>query len=203
MHRSLLLLVVGALFGVFGETRATSAQPEEISFRGLRFGVDLREQIPECSKGCLSFAPTQYCGRSEMPEKTCWESVGGIESFSVEFFDSLARDLVLYRGGAGQRDGKLVSLDFEFGTSEFPTLEALFRAKYGKPAASKEAPWQSKGGVRTKSQMRRWKWRGLLIQLQAPALKVDSGIATIKTVEAATAEQDRQKEQHRRNLKDL
>jgi len=59
---------------------------------------------------------------------------------------------------------------------KFSDIEALFQAKYGRPALAKDEPWQSKGGANTVSHVRAWKWKGLFIQGLQEIVWVENGV---------------------------
>jgi hypothetical protein len=200
--RALGTVLTGAMSLTFAFARADS---DPMTFRGLRFGVDVRDQIKECKRNCKYTDYNGYCFDIEIPKQTCWKGMSKEkrEPGWVLFFDSLTTALVIQDAYVSQRNGKLSSVSFSFGTFAFGQLESLFREKYGTPTVVKEEPWQSKGGVRTKSQTRVWDRKDLHIELVAPTTDIDHGSAVIATQESMAESHKNQSEQRQKLMKDL
>jgi hypothetical protein len=167
--------------------RPSSGADDVMTFRGLRFGVDVREQIPECKKDCELTDPVSgYCFGSLLPKQTCWQAATkkDPEPSKVQFFDDLTDSLDLSEGLVNQLGGKLSALRVFFEASIFPQLETLFRTKYGEPTAVQATPGQSEGGGRIETRLRVWDLKDLYVELSAPAGEQDRGWATILTQEA-------------------
>jgi hypothetical protein len=153
---------------------AAAGASDAPSFRGVRFGVDISEQLPQC--------PKQYQSESQ----TCWEPAGScldrgpdLTCGHVHFHDALVQTVGWAANFIEQRGKGAVELTLYFPTAAFDDLERTFREKYGKPALSVERPWQSKGGINTKSHVRTWKWRGLDIEVEAPGMSIDQGFLIV------------------------
>jgi hypothetical protein len=281
------------------EEKARAADEEAArnrpSFRGIRFGVDVREQIPECAKKFLPVGGTsgglQVYDDEDTMRQTCWErhvacvdgsallrtAVACSDPWIVVFADNLNGMLPL-AAFVEQVNGKLALLSFgksspatqaaaeakaaslsaenakrhadedfaiqrsqgathqelvalaqaqdatqmlallarriqlhikllrrfnNFSVRSFPDAEALFRAKYGRPALSNDEPWQSKGGVQAKSLLRVWKWKGLTIRLKSIDEDVDSGSLIVATDEYIESSEKQRLERLKRGLGNL
>lgn len=196
---------------------ASAALAEEKTFRGIKFGVSVIGQVDECVRSSKEYAHRAYLYPIELKQagsKTCWES----HCFSPEscpatsmrtvmaivFIDSLSDQGLLDDGGfVTEKDGNLVQLRFGIPVTDFARIESLFQAKYGKPLVAKESPWQSKGGVRTKSQLRIWTWNGLHISLEAPTRDVDHGMVLIAMKSYLEQLQKDELDRKKKGLKDL
>lgn len=185
--RQVLTSLALAMILPFLIARPSSGDDDVMTFRGLRFGVDVREQIPECKKDCELTDPVSgYCFGSLLPKQTCWQASlkKDTEPSKVQFFDDLTDSLDISEGLVNQLGGKLSAIRFFFGAAAFPQLETRFRTKYGDPQVVQATPGQSKDGGRIESQLRVWDLKDLHIELSAPSEESDRGSATILTQEA-------------------
>ena len=200
-----------------GADAGRAALPSNLpTFRGLRFGLDLAAQIPECprteyfysSGGSTCWQQDTHCFNmpGRLPEESrrlAVQSHGCGHPREVTFRDDLggtigsAADVTLV-------DGKLVALYGRF-SPPGKVIEAaeVFRAKYGEPQTAREEPWQSEGGVRTTAVVRLWQWNRLLIELRAPDQDINTGSVSVVHQDYADRLKDQRQEQLRKGVRDL
>jgi hypothetical protein len=183
------------------------------AFRGVRFDIKVTAQIGECPR-----QRTVLEHYASSPPTTCWmqEESGCITypnlpssspdrcGFPVEiiFVDSLASALGRSFVSVGE-DGKLERIMFGFSVKDFGDIATVFRAKYGRPATSRREAWQSKGGVRTRSQTYVWSWRGLRIRIVAPSSDLDHGDGYVETMAWLKSREADHENKLRRGVGDL
>lgn len=162
------------------------------TFRGLCFGVDIRQQLPKCD----------YSIRGQ---GACWSERGEIDGepyYSVRFNDSL-NDTLGTVATVMQVDDGLGWLSFSYAAFKLEDIAKLLIAKFGKPGSSTTRPWQSKGGAKTTALSIQWHVRRLRIYAAAPSDEIDRGTLTVTTDEYLDhSERVRQKKQQR-GVKDL
>lgn len=202
------LLVTAVVLGALSfacPARISYGESDIMTFRGLRFGEDVRKQIPECTKKCQFPDYDGYCHYLDLPKKTCWKAYqkAGKTPARIIFFDSLSEKLGIQEAGINQIDDKLSAVTFYFTTAAFTVLESLFREKYGNPTRATEAPWQSKGGVSTTSQTRIWELKGLHVEIKAPTDSIDEGRGSLQTPQQQVEEQKALDEKLQQLRKDL
>jgi hypothetical protein len=100
-------------------------------------------------------------------------------------------------------EGRLVGITERTSPAVFDDLNALFRAKYGKPAASHDRPCQSNAGVRITCHDEAWNWKGIHIEVASPFETMDEALVIIMTSERFAAEQGQKIQQQRQGMKDL
>ncbi len=117
---------------------------DDNTFRGLRFGVDIRAQVPECAKckdmivGTTDYCATKALRKQKSPPPACWKQAADMKdvSLGIEFVDALDKDYMLTEGTVwltDQIDGKLTDVVFECcGESHFDDLVQLVSDRFGK-----------------------------------------------------------------------
>lgn len=155
---------------------------EPRSFMGLRFGEDIRQQVPEC--------PRSWWEVKVPCRKDIVDSLHEIHNLYVG-------DRSLGEVLASQVSDKLEKVSITFSSDRYPEMLAMFSERYGKPKSTAVEQWRSKAGATFTNNTASWKWRSLEISIDERGLKVDEGMA-IYTTAAWRAAQNAERE---RNVK--
>jgi len=192
-------LVVGALV-CFSSVTGLAANGLGASFRGMKFGVPLRDQAPECVRDSNGIA-----GYEAEPKATCWTGSSGTNVvIGLRIIDSLTHTTFsIYTSATLDGDGNLVGITEKFSPGGFHEVDTLFRTKYGKPAATLDRPCQTGIGVQLTCHTRVWNWKGIHIEIVSPWDTADEALVLIMTRERFAVEKGNQLHKERQSLKDL
>ncbi len=170
-------------------------------------GRSVRDQMSECPRSTASSysSASTPCWTQDLlcllkvgtPDTPCGEPA------AIRFPDTLDGLFPMAEWISDLKGGTVNSLSTVFLEGKFGAVEDLCRAKYGKPIVSTVEPWQSKGGVNTKSQVRVWKWRSATIYIKYPFATIDSGTFAISTDDYYKQQQKAEKDATSRRLKNL
>jgi hypothetical protein len=109
----------------------------------------------------------------------------------------------LSRGYVVEDEGQVVELRVRFHPENFAALGSILQSKYGAPEVSENNPWQSKGGVRTMSHFRGWRWAGLMISIRAPTRDIYSGDLVVISQAYVEKTAKERRERLRKSAEDL
>jgi hypothetical protein len=170
-------------------------EPDE--FRGLKFGEDLRQQIPECPSSYT--AGRKYYRWTDTKER-CWEPMSTARGSEADYwlrnFSSLGR---VPAGSlwARQIDNRLSFVSMTVNHDFFDDLRAMLIERYGKPTTQKTTQVQTMAGGIFPNLELHWIGEKMHVECLERPNRIDETLLGIYTREYA-AYRTRQRDEQRR-----
>ena len=189
--RWLRTLVVGIGIGIASPTAAFN---EPNAFRGVPWGATeeaLRDKLGETSAHGILW---DKCGPFEKDQR--WL---GDRFCSGAFPLSGVRMEAVYRF----RRDRFVGVSMTFPASDFETIAAVFRERFGPPTTSKQERFTTKGGLEATNRVDQWAGAVILIRLERFSGSIDTGQALLETHQSRQESLRLRQEQIKGAAKDL
>jgi len=188
-----------AILSIALSAPTTWAEGPATTFRGLKLGVAVREQLPQCSAECAEMHG--LC----KDQASCWFDIGGGHGEGPHYYAHIADSYPSLPLGTHliEEGGKLAWIGWTFYPSITPIVVENLTKKYGRPTHSTNQPISTKAGWKGTQQTRIWDRRDVYVELISPHVSIEQATVEVMTPERHRAEAGKAAEALKRMEGDL
>jgi len=144
------------------------AYDEPDNFAGVKFGVDVRTQLPDCRAVFRDFE-RKLKTLDDVYNTRCYED----GSSSLEHMGEIQRlvRIIFF----GEVHSKLEQIELIFPSISAGALLTVLKQRYGEPTSTSQLPWKSLSGIETTNTHVEWQGKNVSIAFDERKSKINEG----------------------------